>query len=121
MGTFNGLDQLTALDLHGNILQNITEVFRSIEALSVLMHLQLQNNLFEGPIPANISARLPFLEELDISYNGITSIHADSFSASTRLQVLDLSNNKISNLPEEVFYALKSLRSLSLVGNTLHE
>ncbi|XP_070555391.1 insulin-like growth factor-binding protein complex acid labile subunit [Ptychodera flava] len=119
IGTFSGLKQLTTLDLRGNHFNKLPELFQSMNELTTLTYLHLSFNDFEGEIPANFTTPLFSLKDLDIAYNSFTSIHNDSFSNLTRLQLLDISYNWIRSFPEQVFYPLSSLKSLSLIGNKL--
>lgn len=89
---YGDMKYLTALNLHGNILRELT------------------NNMF-----INMSS----LTFLNISLNAITLIEANAFRGLEELKTLDLSFNKINIVGEKTFLSTKSLLSLDLSHNYL--
>lgn len=63
--------------------------------------LFLQNNLFSGPIPHDISELMPQLRILDLSKNSLNDMIPSSICALTSLEVLSPRINQLSgNLPQ---------------------
>jgi Leucine-rich repeat (LRR) protein len=101
-------------DLSSNNLEGPLPLFRSN-----LSFLLLQNNMFSGPIPENISELLPKLSVLDLSSNSITGRIPHSIGMLKELSVLVLRNNSLSgSVPSSMQY-LKSLELISLSQNHL--
>ncbi|EFJ29155.1 hypothetical protein SELMODRAFT_171048 [Selaginella moellendorffii] len=80
---------------------NFDQPFPSLERCSKLVHLDLSQNWFRGPLPENISmilGHLP-LRRLDLSYNAFTGPMPDALGElPTTLQELVLSANLFTNL-----------------------
>ncbi|KAL2904610.1 Receptor-like kinase TMK4 [Bienertia sinuspersici] len=64
----------------------------SLNTLSQLTTLSLQNNEFIGPLPS--LANLTFLQKVYLDYNSFTSVPSSAFAGLTSLQTLSLSTNK---------------------------
>lgn len=88
-GAFNGLDNLKALNVSGNSIQ------------------QLVANTFP----------LKRLQTLDLSHNDINKIKAMAFRDLNSLHVLNLTNNAINELNEQTFVGLGKLQTLHLTMN----
>jgi|GEM_PF-3020174 len=90
---FSKLTSLSILELNSCGLTDISTLFN----ISTLHVLKLSNNnLTSEMIPQNIY--MPNLEELDLSYNALTTIPS-SFSQLQALKYLILNNNKITSVP----------------------
>ena len=68
-------------------------------------------------IPQSTFSNLKSLEELDLSYNQLTSL-PDNIAKATQLELLDLSNNAFEALPKGVL-ALKNLKTLNIRNNKI--
>lgn len=68
-------------------------------------------------IPDEVSRYFPYLEELNLANNNLTSI-SYFLSRLTNLRALDLSYNRLESLPKEISQ-LKDLTSLCLAGNQI--
>ena len=89
---FNGLENLTFLDLHGNGI----------------------GTLMDGMFP-----RLSFLDELILGQCQIRTVHASVFDDLGSLSILDLSDNNIISLPASVLSSTTRLRYFFIEGNIL--
>jgi leucine-rich repeat and immunoglobulin-like domain-containing nogo receptor-interacting protein len=63
----------------------------------------------------------PQLLDLDLSYNHLLNIPANTFKGQTKLTILHLSRNKITGVLPASFNGLVSLATLSLRGNFIEE
>jgi Leucine-rich repeat (LRR) protein len=101
-------------DLSSNNLEGPLPLFRS--NLSILY---LQNNMFSGPIPENISELLPKLSWLDLSSNSIIGRIPHSIGMLKELTVLVLRNNSLSRKLPPHWKDLRKLGVLNLVENNI--
>jgi Leucine-rich repeat (LRR) protein len=84
-----------------------------------LSAVNLNNNMFSGPIPKNIGELLPKLRRLELSSNSITGKIPHSIGMLKELILLVLKNNLLSgNVPSSMQH-LNSLMDLSLSQNNL--
>jgi len=81
---------------------------------SNLSSISLQNNMFSGPIPENISELLPMLYWLDLSSNSIIGRIPHSIGMLKELRVLVLRNNSLS---EKIPPHWKDLRKLGVLNS----
>ncbi|OMO98589.1 hypothetical protein CCACVL1_04168 [Corchorus capsularis] len=85
-----------------------------------LSSLDISNNLFNGSIPTEIGALLPYLRSLNMSKNCFDGSIPSSFGDMRSLFTLDLSNNHLSGgIPEHLVTGCSSLEVLALSNNTL--
>ncbi|XP_068949077.1 podocan-like [Petaurus breviceps papuanus] len=92
---FQGLKKLHTVHLYNNVLERVPSGLpRRVKTLMIL------HNQISG-IARNDFATTYFLEELNLSYNRITSpqIHRDAFRKLRLLKSLDLSGNLLQTLP----------------------
>lgn len=92
---FQGLKRLHTLHLYNNALERVPSGLpRRVRTLMIL------HNQIEG-IGRDDFATTYFLEELNLSYNRITSakVHRDAFRKLRQLRSLDLSGNRLQTLP----------------------
>ena len=92
---------------------NLEQTFRSLKQLN------LSHNLinFESEGTSCLFA-LVNLEQLDLSYNHISSLKHSGIEQLTRLVSVDLSHNNISNVSHFMYLApLHHLKSLAVKGN----
>jgi Leucine-rich repeat (LRR) protein len=101
-------------DLSSNNLEGPLPLFRS--NLSLLF---LQNNMFSGPIPENISELLPKLSWLDLSSNSITGRIPHSIGMLKELIGLVLRNNSLSRKLPPHWNDLQDLLVLNLAENNI--
>ncbi|XP_019645594.1 PREDICTED: insulin-like growth factor-binding protein complex acid labile subunit [Branchiostoma belcheri] len=124
--TFSRLFNLTALYMDGN---NITYVedgaFRNLVKLHTL---SLFNNTLQSISASTFIGLAPDdrtdntgLEELDLTWNRLTTVRKDDFARLTKLKILWLYGNKITSegLEDGSFANLGNLVSLSLFDNLL--
>nr|XP_020655312.1 podocan [Pogona vitticeps] len=109
---FQGLKKLHTVHLYNNQLEKIPSGLpRRVKTLMIL-HNQISE------IGRNDFASTYFLEELNLSYNKITSsqIHREAFRKLRLLKSLDLSGNNLQTLP---YGFPKNLQSLKLKVNEI--
>ncbi|KZV36121.1 Disease resistance family protein [Dorcoceras hygrometricum] len=107
---------LVVLDLSDNKFKSLVPDW--IFSLTGLESLQLQKNMFEGPIP-NATYGLPNLRFLDLSLNKFNSTIPDWLFGCSKLEFLSLNNNFFLGTISNQIENLPSLRSLQLEVNML--
>ncbi|XP_022084400.1 carboxypeptidase N subunit 2-like [Acanthaster planci] len=137
--TFDGLPNLTNLELNGNRLSKIPSAIKSLKNLkyislrmnsiqsvggddfhqpSPLEILRLdKNKLVE--IPVSALAQLPHLTELYLDFNSISTIPARAFWHNPRLTNLSLAYTNLTIIHKDAFFGLNQLGPLNLQGNNL--
>jgi Leucine-rich repeat (LRR) protein len=103
-----------SFDLSSNNLEGPLPLFRSN-----LSELYLQNNMFSGAIPENISELLPKLSWLDLSSNSITGRIPHSIGMLKGLIGLVLRNNSLSMKLPPHWKDLRKLVVLNLAENNI--
>ncbi|XP_074401887.1 podocan isoform X3 [Zonotrichia albicollis] len=109
---FHGLKKLHTVHLYNNMLERIPSGLpRRVKTLMIL-HNQISE------INRNDFATTYFLEELNLSYNKLTSpqIHREAFRKLRQLKSLDLSGNNLHTVP---FGFPKNLQVLKLKENEI--
>ncbi|CAN6467338.1 unnamed protein product [Victoria cruziana] len=106
--------QLQVLNLDYNLFTGPLPA--SLNRMGRLEEITLSRNQINGSIPAELG-ELPRLQTLDISYNNITGSFPQSLSNLSSLSRLNLANNRIQgNLPVTM-NSLKNLKALVLRRN----
>ncbi|XP_062162232.1 receptor-like protein EIX2 [Alnus glutinosa] len=103
-----------SFDLSSNNLEGPLPLFRSN-----LSEIFLQNNMFSGAIPKNISELLPKLSWLDLSSNSITGRIPHSIGMLKELTGLVLRNNSLSRKLPPHWKDLRKLGVLNLAENKI--
>lgn len=119
LGAFNGLRELHTLDLaHNNIRKIPSDLFCALENI---ISLNLTQNKIKFVDELGFGHKCgSTLQTIDLSYNDIMSLPADSeILHLRRLTQLFLQNNKISELPGDVFSDLLSLKVVNLSDNAI--
>ena len=115
-GDFDGLSELTILDLRRNQLRTLPDgVFAGLDSL---VDLDLWNNELLT-LPAGVFAGLSELLYLDMEENDLRTLPAGVFAGLT-LRFLGLENNRLRTLPPGLFADLDVTETLDLSGNELH-
>ena len=131
-GDFDGLTNLTTLDLSGNSLRSLippivegvyltpifakpTEIF---DELTNLTTLDLSGNKLSS-LPSGVFDELTNLTGLNLANNDLSSLSEDIFDELINLTGLNLANNDLSSLPAGVFDELTNLTWLNLASNDL--
>nr|AGI92781.1 RLP1.804.4 [Triticum aestivum] len=91
----------------------------ALQYCSSLTGLDLSNNNFSGPIPQDISRRMPYLTSLDLSYNSFSGLIPQNISNMTYLNVLILQHNQLSGQIPPQFDLLTRLSTFNVVDNLL--
>lgn len=119
--TFTVLDPLPATDAD-KILdlsrKSLTKVDMSVFDKTGLEELNLSFNGLTGALPSQLG-KLKDLRVLNASNNKMTGVPAE-IGQLQNLEVLDLSNNQLTGLPNELAN-LKNLKTLNLSGNQYSE
>ncbi|KAJ1520527.1 hypothetical protein ONE63_003648 [Megalurothrips usitatus] len=112
------LSILTLLDLSHNRLRTATPAtFRQLRQLRVL---RLRDNQLDGLASGVLDSEAHAqLEEVDLSFNEIHTLHEHSVYDLPRLERLDLSDNRIGRVDKHAVANLDKLRRLDLRGNRL--
>ena len=115
-GNFDGLTELTALDLaHNNLSTLSAGVFDELTALEILL---LHSNSLTT-LSAGVFDELTALSVLDLASNSLTALSAGVFEELTELTALYLNTNSLTTLPAGVFDELTELTVLYLRKNSL--
>ncbi len=115
-GDFDGLTELTALDLaHNNLSTLSAGVFDELTALEILL---LHSNSLTT-LPAGVFDELTELSVLDLASNSLSALSAGVFEELTELTALYLNTNSLTTLPAGVFDELTELTDLYLRKNSL--
>lgn len=115
INAFNGLNRLQFLNLSGNSLSNIEEVFTTTPMLTELDISR--NNLHE--IKANTFINLRQLKTLILTSNLLSRIRGTIFNGLNRLEALRLNHNVITAIDRNAFAELRALKLLDLSANAL--
>uniref|UniRef100_A0A5B7BYM0 Protein kinase domain-containing protein n=1 Tax=Davidia involucrata TaxID=16924 RepID=A0A5B7BYM0_DAVIN len=92
---------------------------RGIENCTSLTGLDLSSNKLSGPIPSDISQRLPFVTTLDLSSNSFSGEIPLSLANCTYLNVLKLDHNRLTgNIPLQLGL-LNRIKTFSVANNLL--
>lgn len=90
-----------------------------LEYCTTMTGLDLSNNNFSGPIPTNISKRIPFVTSLDLSYNKFSGEIPALLSNCTYLNVLNLQHNQLAGQIPGQLSLLSRLTTLNVADNML--
>ncbi|XP_060080086.1 leucine-rich repeat and immunoglobulin-like domain-containing nogo receptor-interacting protein 2 [Ylistrum balloti] len=111
-------DNTTILDLHGNLIANL-----SLENLANLpegiLEIDLRDNLITE-IGEDFFRNLKQLTKLSLESNQITVIQSGAFEHLQSLRNLNLAKNHMEVLQAELFYGLSELRQLNLSENSVY-
>lgn len=108
------LNKLRYLYLTSNAISSVDALPATLKVLS------LSSNNFSR-IPIEVLINCTELSYLNMGYNKITNIDANTFDGwGSELQTLLLRNNKISDLPYGAFNGLDSIKEISLSFNDIH-
>ncbi|KAL3860349.1 hypothetical protein ACJMK2_010485 [Sinanodonta woodiana] len=138
LSVLSNISENGTLDVSENDIQDISEPIYSItagkylylidishNAISVIndtssiwnscIKLDISNNKLEQFHPKLVS----YIQILDISFNSLKELDAESFSSFVNLKHLNLSHNQIYKISETAFHPLTGLISLDLSHNKL--
>ena len=116
LGDFDGMSNLTSLDLDGNELSALPDSL--FDKLTNLTSLALSGNELSA-LPTGIFDKLTNLTTLSLSKNQLSALPTGIFDKLTNLTSLDLSGNELSALPTGIFDKLTNLTYLNLLDNPL--
>ncbi|KAE8623436.1 hypothetical protein XENTR_v10005604 [Xenopus tropicalis] len=88
--SFEGLENLTALYLHENQIQ---EVGNALKGLKSLVHLDISNNQLRK-LPDSLPGSL---EQMYMEYNQLSNVPNEYFKSYPRLQYVRISHNRLTN------------------------
>ena len=92
---------------------------RGIENCSSMIGLDLSSNKLSGPIPSDISLKLPFITTLDLSSNSFSGVIPLSLANCTYLNVLKLDNNQLTGSIPLQIGQLNRMKTFSVSNNRL--
>lgn len=110
---FEGLTNLTWLNIRSNGISLSQNLFRPLERLETL---EISHNHMTN-ISGNLFSHLTFLRKLSLWQNNVTRFSKDLFSGVNVLEELDLSSNGLNELPSTIFTPLRKLKKLTLFSN----
>ncbi|XP_066267150.1 reticulon-4 receptor-like [Branchiostoma lanceolatum] len=113
---YEGLPGLESLDLSDNAIMQFDLNRSPALQLPFLTELRLNENKITS-IPDNAFTGLPKMQKLDLSRNGIFALSDVAFSTDHALTSLDLSGNYMIALFPDLFVQLPNLRELRLHDN----
>ncbi|XP_045205723.2 immunoglobulin domain and leucine-rich repeat-containing protein 2-like [Mercenaria mercenaria] len=108
---------VTSLDLHGNNISSLTDVFQN---LMQVQKIDLSFNNIKTFQPT-VFKRNSHLEHLNLAGNQLSSIEDKSFQYLSQIRSLNLANNSITSLNGAIFYGLFNLEDLQLEGNQISD
>jgi len=116
---FNLNSELVSVDFSG------TSITKNLSNLNSLTKLEVIN-LRHGNITSMQQLKMEnylVVKHLDLSFNALTQVNADSFVNAKNLELLDLSNNLISFVDEKLFTAnfFNNLKFLNLERNLIRK
>ncbi|KAJ8299134.1 hypothetical protein KUTeg_023194 [Tegillarca granosa] len=122
-GTFSPLLYVRYIDLSHNKLRTITQnIFRGLPELK---ELNLQHNFIGRIEQMAFSTTSPLylskLTTLDLQYNGIKKLDADTLSGMPNLKSLKLGNNRLKRIHSLALSTLNNLQKLYLNNNKLKQ
>ncbi|KAK9292163.1 hypothetical protein L1049_020122 [Liquidambar formosana] len=92
---------------------------RGIENCTSLTGLDLSNNKLSGPIPSDISKRIPFITSLDLSSNSFYGEIPLGLANCSYLNILKLDNNRLTGTIPLQLGLLNRLKTFSVSNNLL--
>ncbi|CAM0874963.1 unnamed protein product [Alopecurus aequalis] len=104
--------RLGSMDLKGQFPDGL-------ENCSSMTSLDLSSNSLSGPIPVDISKRLPFVTNLDLSYNSFSGEIPESLVNCSYLNAVNLQNNKLTGTIPGQLGGLSRLTEFNVAGNKL--
>ena len=111
---FDNLDTLEELDLSYNALKTLPPAIFSRTALAIL---HLKYNLITNDLRFGKGD----MQQLDLSFNQIHTVHHGMFDKMTGLTNLNLKGNGITKIQPDSFMTLKNLRHIDLSVNELDQ
>ncbi|EHA8587685.1 Inactive LRR receptor-like serine/threonine-protein kinase BIR2 [Cocos nucifera] len=121
---FNGVecwhpDENRVLNLHLSNMGLEGPFPSGLENCTSLTGLDLSSNNFSGPLPADISKKIPYVTSLDLSFNNFTGEIPANLSNCSYLNVLNLQHNQLSGQIPGQLATLSRLTSLNVADNLL--
>ncbi|XP_071776908.2 fibromodulin-like [Centroberyx gerrardi] len=113
--SFEGMTNLTNLQLHANVIEDVGGAFKGLKSLTML---DMRKNKLRK-IPDNLPERL---QQLYLESNSIDSVPADFLTMYPKLQFVRLAHNKLTDkgIPSSVFN-VSTLVELDLSHNKLEK
>jgi|UniRef100_A0A804RA83 Leucine-rich repeat (LRR) protein len=87
-----------------------------LENCSSMTLLDLSSNSLSGPIPADISRRVPFVTNLDLSFNSFLGEIPEALANCSYLNIVNLQHNKLTGTIPVQLAALSRLAQFKLSG-----
>lgn len=112
-------DENKVLNLHLSNMNLQGQFPLGLKKCESLTGLDLSDNNFSGPIPDDISARIPYVTSVDLSFNSFSSDIPMNLSNCTFLNVLNLQHNQVTGIIPWQLTTLSRLTSLNMADNLL--
>lgn len=121
---FNGVEcwhpnENRVLSLHLGSFGLKGEFPDGLENCSSMTLLDLSSNSLSGPIPADISRRLPFVTNLDLSFNSFSGEIPEALANCSYLNIVNLQHNKLTGTIPVQLAALSRLAQFNVADNQL--
>jgi Leucine-rich repeat (LRR) protein len=114
---WQGLSTETKMNLEKQNIESIdADTFKMLLNLNTI---KLDHNQLNGELSQHLFTDLFNLQELSLSYNNLTSIHANAFKCLTNLTKIYLNNNKLIKLESRVFMDTIKLQDIQLNHNKI--
>lgn len=113
-GVFDKIDTIEELDLSYNALKSLPSNIFNHTALAIL-HLKYNS------ITNDLKFGTSDLQQLDLSFNQIHSVHHGMFDKMSSLTNLNLKGNGLTKIQPDSFLTLKNLRHIDLSINELDQ
>ncbi|XP_042900555.2 protein toll-like [Parasteatoda tepidariorum] len=110
---FSGNNRLEHIDLSDNLIESCDYTFQSMQSLKTIY---LHGNRL-SKITKNCFSSIPSLEELILKTNHISQIDSEAFSQLDQLRNIDVSFNRLKTLSRESFPDVLKIRELFTTGN----
>ncbi|KAK1318135.1 inactive leucine-rich repeat receptor-like protein kinase [Acorus calamus] len=121
---FNGVDcwhpdENRVLNLHLSNMGLQGKFPLGLENCSSMTGLDLSSNDLSGPIPSDISKRIPFVTSLDLSYNGFSGEIPVGLANCSYLNTLNLQHNRLTGQIPGQLVQLNRLTQFNVSDNSL--
>lgn len=114
---FQNMEEVTWISLRFNPISSVKEdAFNELP----LHYLDLSHCAVTDVHPASLNGLQSFLQELNLSFNNISSLPFELFEGFLQLQTLDLDENWIMMNPTQLDHLRYTLQKLSLTGDRIY-
>lgn len=112
-------DENRVLNLHLSNMGLEGQFPSGLQDCTSMTGLDLSSNNISGPIPEDISKRIPYITSLDLSYNNFSGVIPVNLSNCTYLNSLNLQHNQLNGTIPGQLSILSRLTSFNVADNLL--